>query len=411
MLSGKRVLLAVTGSIAAYKACDLVQRLKDQGCEVRVAMTPEAAQLVHPNSFAALTGHAVLLDAWSGVADGRMDHIAWARWAEVLFIVPASAQVIAQMAHGLADNVVALLALAFAGPVLVAPAMNTVMLHHPAVQANLATLKSRGVVVLPSGEGVLACGETGEGKLLEVASLVAHLRTSLVHRDVPALKGKRVLLSLGHTQEPIDAVRFISNRSSGKTGLALARALWRAGAEVEGVAGIIDQPVATDWQALTQVQTSAQFAEALLTKAISADVIVMAAAIADFTPASPKIGKSKDSKSLQNLELKPSLHILSEIGRMKRADQVLVGFALETDNLLEEAERKMQARKCDLVVVNNPVDRDAHHAGQGFGHDAVLAGIMGQGGMVVPLGLMEKEDLAMQVLLAIDALLSQWEAA
>lgn len=407
MLAGKRILLAVTGSIAAYKACDLVQRLKDQGCEVRVAMTPEAALLVHPNTFAALTGHAVLLDAWSGVADGRMDHISWARWADVLFVAPASAQVIAQLAHGLADNAIALLALAYAGPVVIAPAMNTVMLHHPAVQTNLATLQSRGVVVLPTGEGVLACGETGEGKLLEVASLVAHLRTCLAHRDVPALKGKKVLLSLGHTQEPIDAVRFISNRSSGKTGLALARALWLAGAEVEGVAGVLDQPVATSWQGLTRVTTSSQFAQAMLRKAMSADVIIMSAAIADFTPSHPQQGKTKDSKALQNLELKPSTHILSEMGRTKKTGQILVGFALETENLIAEAQRKMQARNCDLLVVNDPVGAPANGGGQGFNHDSVYAGILGQQGMLLPLGQIEKEALASEVLLAINHLLSR----
>ncbi len=398
MLRGKRVLVGVTGSIAAYKACDLVQRLKDQGAEVRVAMTPEATLLIHPNTFAALTGHAVLTDAWSGVAEGRMDHIAWSRWAEVYLIAPASAQIIGQLAHGLTDNILGLLALAFAGPVFLAPAMNTQMLHHPAVQANLATLKPRGVVVLPTGEGVLACGEVGEGKLLEVNSIVAHLRTCLAHgaESQPAWCGKKVVLTFGHTQESIDDVRFLSNRSSGKTGQALARALWRAGAEVHAIAGVVDAPLAGEYASLTPVKTSLEFQAALQPLAKQADVIIMAAAISDYVPAHPKNGKIKDSKSMLNLELQESPHLLKELGKHKSAGQILVGFALETENPVAEAQRKLVERNCDFVVVNNPVAHDS-----GFGRDEVLAGLISKQGVVLPLAARSKEALASDLLKAI----------
>jgi phosphopantothenoylcysteine decarboxylase / phosphopantothenate---cysteine ligase len=413
MLRGKKILLGVTGSIAAYKACDLIQRLKDEGCDIRVAMTPEATQLVHPNSLAALSGHAVLLDAWSGVADGRMDHISAARWADLFVVAPATAEVIGELAHGLTTTMVSLLALAFAGPVLLAPAMNTQMLHHPAVAANLQLLQTRGVTVLPSGEGVLACGEVGEGKLLEVGALVAHLRSFVAQAGMQLgrLRGKRVLLSLGHTQEPIDAVRFISNRSSGKTGLALARALWLSGAKVDGVVGHLDLPVATQWASLTQVKTSADFAQVLFEKGPQADIVIQSAAIADFVPTPLSQGKSKDSKSLQNLELKPSVHILTELGHRKKPGQILVGFALETENLEAEAQRKMLERHCDFMVVNQPVMTES-----GFGKNEVLAGILAhkpnrkthtQNGShwALSMASVAKEALASALLLALQAAL------
>jgi phosphopantothenoylcysteine decarboxylase / phosphopantothenate---cysteine ligase len=403
MLRGKRVLLGVTGSIAAYKACDLVQRLKEQHCEVRVILTPEATRLVQAETFAALTGQAVLVDTWAGVAEGHMDHIAWARWADCLLIAPATAHILGQLAHGLTDNALSLLALAFTGPVLVAPAMNTQMLHHAAVQANLQTLMSRGVVVLPSGEGVLACGEVGEGKLLEVNSLVAHLRTCLAHpiSPLPHLKGRKVLLSFGHTQEAIDDVRFLSNRSSGKTGQALARAFWRAGAEVHAVVGPLDTPIAGHYASVTRVLSTEEFHQVLTEKAPAADVVVMAAAISDFLPVHRYSGKTKDSKALSNIELKESPHILKELGNAKPPQQVLVGFALETSELLSEASRKLADRHCDWVVVNNPVASDS-----GFGRDEVLAGIVGPQGVRLAVQNIDKEVLAAELLLAVEATLA-----
>jgi len=403
MLRGKRVLVGITGSIAAYKACDLIQRLKENGCEVRVAMTPEAAQLVHPHTLGALSGFSVLTDAWSGVVDGRMDHIAWARWAEVFFIAPATAHTLAELAHGLTSHILSLLALVFTGRVIVAPAMNTQMLHHPATQANLRTLADRGVVILPTGEGTLACGEVGEGKLLAVNSLVAHLKTCLSQPSspLPHLRGKKVLLALGHTRESIDDVRFISNRSSGKTGFALARALWLAGAEVHAIIGHVDEAISGEYASVVGVSSSQDFQREALQKAPAMDVIILSAAIADFTPTQPKSGKIKDSKALKNIELSESPHILAELGKRKSKSQILVGFALETENLLEEASRKLRARNCDWVIVNNPVsERD------GFGKDDVMAGILGLQGLYLPLQTLSKEALASHVLAALETSLS-----
>jgi phosphopantothenoylcysteine decarboxylase/phosphopantothenate--cysteine ligase len=253
--------------------------------------------------------------------------------------------------------------------------MNSVMLNAPAVQRNLDLLRKKGDTILPTGEGVLACGEVGHGKLLDVAHIIAYLKSHRALKTAAsALAGRKVLISLGHTKEKWDDVRFISNRSSGKTGLALARAFQLAGAQVEVVAGATEETPSPGLVAAL-VESSADFRKEMLSRQASADVVIMAAAIADFTPVQPKKGKVKDSKSLARIDLKPFPNILKELGERKKPGQVLVGFALETENALAYGRAKMEERNCDLLVVNNPV-----FASSGFGKGKVQASLLTRGG-------------------------------
>jgi phosphopantothenoylcysteine decarboxylase/phosphopantothenate--cysteine ligase len=396
-LEGKHILIGVSGSISAYKACDLVQRLKDEGATVRVIMTPSAAKLIHPNTFAALTGWRVPVDGWSGVESGAMDHIDLARWADIYLLAPCTAHTLAEFAQGLTGSLLSLIYLVFAGNAYIAPAMNSVMLKAPATQRNLRILEDKGDVILPTGEGVLACGEEGHGKLLDVSHIIAYLKT---HRALPgndrALAGKRVLISLGHTREKWDDVRFLSNRSSGKTGLALARAFHLSGARVTVVAGNTDEAVTPGFPAV-RAETSEDFRREMLERQAEADVIVMAAAIADFVPAQIHSGKQKDSRSLGRMELKPFPNILHELGQRKKPGQILVGFALETADPIRHAEAKMRERNCDLMVVNNPVSAET-----GFGRGRVLAAVL-DGRSAHPLSEWDKDDLAAAVVAAVAA--------
>jgi len=383
-LKDKSVLLGVTGSISAYKACDLVQRLKDEGAQVRVIMTHSATQLVHPNSFAALTGYKVSSDTFSGADSGAMEHIDLARWADIFLIAPCSAHTLGEFAQGLTGSLLSLVYLVYDRQVFIAPAMNSVMLAAPAVKRNMALLQAKGDVVLPTGVGVLACGEIGHGKLLDVAHIIAYVKTHLALKTITAaegkgffaVKGKKVLLSLGHTQEKWDDVRYLSNRSSGKTGLAFARALQSAGADVHVVVGVVEEAVPPGMK-VTRVESSADFQREMLAGQTGADVVIMAAAIADFVPAQVHAGKQKDSRSLESLELRPFPNILAELGQRKPPGQILVGFALETSNAIAHAEAKMVERNCDLMVVNNPVATT-----MGFGKDRVLAAILNRGDKV-----------------------------
>lgn len=404
MLHGKKILVGVTGSIAAYKACDLVQRLKERGAEVRVAMTRDAARFVHENAFAALTGHPVLTDAWEGVARGSIPHIEAARWADLFVIAPCTAHTLAELSLGLTGSPVTMTALAYGGPLAVAPAMNTVMLASAPVREYLARLEARGVHVLPTLGGTLACGEVGDGKLTTPEEIAAY--TDLILEfggSLPDLRGKRVVISGGHTEEPLDGVRFIANRSSGKTALAIARAARLCGAEVRLVLGRAEEPE-PNGIALERARTSADFRSALLGAQPSADALVMAAAIADFVPAAGREdGKWKDSRALKTLELAPFPSILEELGRAKPEGQTLVGFSLETDGALARGAEKMKSRGCDLMVVNTPLAA----AGEGFGEDRVTAAILpAESGEAAELRPLSKAALAVALLRRVAARLA-----
>jgi phosphopantothenoylcysteine decarboxylase/phosphopantothenate--cysteine ligase len=381
MLQDKHILVGVTGSIAAYKACDLVQRLKEKGAAVRVVMTHSATKIIHPHALAALSGHPVLIDAWDGLlkgGQGAMPHIDAARWADLFVVAPCTAHTLAELSLGLTGSALSMTALAYSGPLAIAPAMNTVMLTSAPVREHLNRLQARGVHVLPTLDGNLACGETGEGKLTTPEEITSYAELILAGEGLgdrpPRLQGKTVLISGGHTEEPLDGVRFLSNRSSGKTAIALARAFRLAGADVHLVLGRAAEP-APNGLALTRVRTSEEFHAVLTASAQTADAVIMAAAIADFIPVIPLDkagGKWKGAREKKTLELQPAVNILEALGRAKRAGQVLTGFALETENALAHGLEKMKARNCDLMVVNTPLSQP----GMGFGQDAVEAAVL-----------------------------------
>ncbi len=415
-LKNRKILLGVTGSIAAYKACDLVQRLKEKGAAVRVVMTHSATRVVHPNTFAALTGAPVLIDTWDGVAQGAMPHIEAARWADLFLIAPCTAHTLAELSYGLTGSAVSMTALAYRGPLAVAPAMNSVMLDAAPVREHLDRLTTRGVHVLPTLNGNLACGEVGEGKLTTPEELAAYAEMILAFDDaLPDLTGKQVLISGGHTEEPLDGVRFLSNRSSGKTAIAIARAFRLAGADVHLVLGSAEE-AEPNGMMLTSVRTSAEFRAALLAAQRTADGIVMAAAIADFVPEAPSaLEKWKASREMKSLALTPTPNILEELGKGKPKGQVLVGFALESIDARARALEKMTTRHCDLMVVNKPLGR----AGTGFGQDTVQAAILSphDGSDDADLRLLGKDELAVNLVRRVSALWSStttksaWSAA
>jgi phosphopantothenoylcysteine decarboxylase / phosphopantothenate---cysteine ligase len=366
-LSGARVLLGVSGGIAAYKAAELARELQRAGAEVQPLLTEAAEQMVTRATFAALTGRRVPASLWDDPA--AVEHVALARWGQVLVVAPATAHTLARLAAGLADDLLTNVALAFAGPVVVAPAMHTEMWEHPATRANLETLTGRGVRVVPPASGPLTSGDVGPGRLAELDDLVAGVAAALGspgdHPPGPGrtLAGTRVLVSLGGTREPLDPVRYLGNRSSGRMGAAIVAEALRRGAEVTAVAAAttVDPPAGAR---LVRVETAQQLYDAVLAEADAQDVLVMAAAVADFRPKRVAEGKLKKDQGVPDMVLEPTPDTLAELGRRRRPDQVLVGFAAETGDHLAGARRKLEAKRLDLVVLNHV--EGAHSA---FGAD------------------------------------------
>ena len=359
MLDGKRIVLGVTGGIAAYKACELVSRLKKAGAEVRVVLTEHACKFVPPLSFEALSGNPAHVDTFAP-RDG-MEHIALAKWANLFVIAPATANIIAKLTCGLGDDLLSTTALAMTCPVLLAPAMNADMYRHPATQANLETLKRRGVHLVGPEAGRLACGDDDIGRMSEPSKIVEAIDALLnPRRD---FEGVRVLVTAGPTVERIDPVRFITNRSTGKMGYAIAEAARDRGADVALVSGpvTLKKPAGVD---VIDIESSADLCEAVLSRGDWADVVIQAAAPADFTPARFADHKIKKTGAGMVLELKNTTDIAAELGRRKRPGQVLVAFAAETDDVLQNARGKLDKKNADLVVANDVSRKDA-----GFGVD------------------------------------------
>lgn len=348
-----RVVLGVSGGIAAYKAPELVRRLQDAGAEVRVILTPNAARFVSPLSLAAVSNHGVILDQWGDSGHGGVDHIELARWAELLLIAPATANILAKLATGIADDALSTYALAHRGRLLVAPAMNTFMLQHPTVQENLARLKARDVDVMEPDKGLLACGDEGAGRMPDVPVIVQRVQSHFAARD---LEGRNVLVTAGPTREAIDPVRYISNRSSGKMGYALADAAARRGARVTLVSGPTSLTVPPNVE-LVQVTTAAEMRDAVLQRASSQQLVIKAAAVADFAAADvadQKIKKQEGSDTL-TLTLTKTPDILAELGRLEPRPFV-VAFAAETTNVEQHAREKLVRKNADLIVANDVAD-------------------------------------------------------
>jgi len=349
------VALGVGGGIAAYKAAELARALMERGFSVQVVMTRSAEEFVRPLTFAALTGRKVITGLFSAASaedtlSSAIEHIRVAQENQILVIAPATADLLAKLAHGLADDILTTTYLAFTGPVVLAPAMNTNMWNHPATQENLRSLRSRGHVIVEPDEGILACGMVGPGRLAEpevIAQAVASVAVASSKRD---LEGETVLITAGPTQEPLDPVRYITNRSSGKMGYALAEAAAERGARVILVSG----PVALAAPArveLIPVRTAVEMRQAVMDRLEQATVVIKAAAVADYHRANPPKQKVKKTAARLSLDLDPTPDILAEVGR-KKGDRLLIGFAAETENLIEEARRKMQSKNCDMVVAN-----------------------------------------------------------
>jgi phosphopantothenoylcysteine decarboxylase/phosphopantothenate--cysteine ligase len=382
LMENRRILLGVTGGIAAYKSADLVRRLRDAGAEVRVVMTRGAQAFVTPLTFQAVSGNPVHTDLLDEQAEAGMGHIELARWADRVLVAPATANFMARLAHGLADDLLSTLCLATSAPVLLAPAMNQQMWAHEATRSNCKILQSRGVQLLGPDSGSQACGETGAGRMVEPASLVEAVMGS----DPAVLQGYHVLISAGPTYEDIDPVRYVGNRSSGRMGFAVAEAARAAGARVSLVAGPVDlaTPEGVD---RTDVRSASEMQKAVLGLAATADVFISVAAVADYTPASPAAQKIKKGLPKQKLELVSTPDILAEVAALDDGPMT-VGFAAETENLREHALGKLSSKGLDMIAANR-----VGLAGTGFeSEDNEIDLLTPQG--EIPLGRGSKRELA-----------------
>jgi len=390
-----RVVVGVSGGIAAYKAAELVRALERQAVEVHVVMTAAAQRFVQPLTFAALTGHKVFTSLWDEINSGDpaaeqngIDHIAEAQWADALVVAPATANTLAKFAHGIADDFLSTLYLATTAPVLVAPAMNVNMWNHPATQANVATLLDRGVRIVEPGTGELACGMTGEGRMAEPEAIAAAVLGVLGRRN--DLAGEVVLVTAGGTREALDPVRFIGNRSSGKMGYALAEAARGRGAKVilvSGPTGLHAPPRCE----VVKVTTADEMRNAVLARMNEATLVIKAAAVADYRPVAVSAQKLKRTGPM-TLELAPTEDILAEVVRRRRPGQLIVGFAAETENRMENGRAKLLKKGADAIVVNEVT-------GDGVGIDSdTNAATFLTAATAVEMPQMPKRELADRIL-------------
>ncbi|MCS7024997.1 MAG: bifunctional phosphopantothenoylcysteine decarboxylase/phosphopantothenate--cysteine ligase CoaBC [Bryobacteraceae bacterium] len=385
-----KIALGVGGGIAAYKAAEIARALMERGAAVEVILTAAAEEFVRPLTFAALTSRKVITSLFASssaedVLSSSVEHIRVAQENDVLLVAPATADLMAKFAHGLADDFLSTLYLAFTGRVILAPAMNTNMWNHPATQANVATLAARGHVILPPDSGPLACGTVGPGRLPDPVR-IAEATIDLANRRRD-LEGETILITAGPTQEPIDPVRFISNRSSGKMGYALAAAAAARGARVILISGPVelDPPYGVE---LVRVVTALEMHEAVMKHLAESTIIVKAAAVADYHIAKPPLQKIKKTMARMSLELDPTPDILAEVGR-KKGDRLLIGFAAETSNLVEEGRRKLETKNCDMVVANL-----INLEGTGFGAEENEVTLVMRTGEVAPLARLSKREVA-----------------
>ena len=353
-LQHRRIVLGVSGGIAAYKAPDLVRRLRERGAEVQVVMTAGAQRFVTPTTFQAVAGREVRAELWDPAAEAAMGHIELARWADLILLAPATADLVARLSAGRADDLLTTLVLATEAKVALAPAMNRLMWSHPATQANITILRHRGVEVLGPGRGEQACGETGDGRMLEPLEIVAGVERLLPNAEGAALAGKRVLITAGPTRERLDPVRYISNRSSGKMGFALAEAARAAGAEVTLVAGPVHLPTPNGVKRI-DVESAAQMHEAVDDAVGTADVFIGTAAVADYRPAVVAERKIKKSGERVEIVLERTPDILASVAARAQRPFV-VGFAAETHDVENYARGKLESKNLDLIAANEVGD-------------------------------------------------------
>ncbi|MEA2972105.1 MAG: phosphopantothenoylcysteine decarboxylase / phosphopantothenate---cysteine ligase [Actinomycetota bacterium] len=396
-LGGARVLLGVCGSIAAYKAVEVCRRLVDAGAHVVPVMTADAERFVGAVTLSALASEPVRTSLWtsSGADDGPVPHIALARSVDVILVAPATARFLGAYAAGIADDLLVNILLATTAPVVVCPAMHTEMWEHPATRANVALLRQRGAHVVEPATGRLAGGDEGAGRLPDPEPILAAVAAALAGRSRsaagPDLAGRRVLVTAGGTREPVDAVRFLGNRSSGKQGEAVAVEAAARGASVVLVTAAGDRPSPPGVE-VVRVDTAAEMEAEVRARALSADAVVMAAAVADFRPKAAADGKLRKDEGVPDVVLEPTADILAALGRARRPGQVLVGFAAETGDPRPRAREKLRAKGVDAIVAN-----DVTAPGAGFGHDTNAVVIIEDDGREVEIGLTSKQEVARAV--------------
>ena len=388
-MKNKCIVVGVTAGIAAYKICQLVSSLKKQGNEVHVIMTKEAEKFVTPLTFQTLSNQKVITDMFTVDYTPDVHHISLAKKADLFIVAPATANIIAKLAHGLADDMLTTTFLAATCPKLIVPAMNTNMLNNPITQDNIATCKKYGMHIMCSGAGYLACGDVGAGRLPEPEKIEDAI-ASLIETD-RYLNGRHVVITAGATQEEIDPVRYITNHSTGKMGYALAKEARNAGARVTLISGKtnLPKPYGVD---VVNVTSAADMAKSVIDNFEKADVVIMSAAVADYTPIEKAEQKIKKTDGDLSIVLKRTQDILLTIGQKKREDQIVIGFAMETENLLENAAKKLQEKNANYIIANS-----IREPGAGFGVDTNIVKIISPTS-VEDLGLLSKDETAKEIL-------------
>ena len=389
MLSRREIVLGVTGGIAAYKAAEFVRLLVKEEANVHVVMTRNAQAFVTPLTFQTLTGNSVVTDLFTLIEDKKIGHIALADLAELIVILPASANIIGKIANGIADDFLSTMVMASKAPVLFAPSMNVNMWENKVLQKNVQRLVELGYHFIEPGEGELACHWYGKGRLAELSEVMERVEDLLSPKD---LKGEKILITGGPTQEPIDPVRFLTNRSSGKMGYALARVAKRRGAEVILVTGPTSLSIPRRDIKVFPVRTAEEMREAVLAHMGGCSVVIKAAAVSDYRPKEVSQKKLKKAESYSSLELEKTRDILEEVGKRK-GDRILVGFAAETEDLVANARKKLTEKNLDFIVVN-----DVTKPGAGFGLDTNQVKLLYPSGEVKDLPLMSKEELSQIIL-------------
>ncbi len=388
MVAGKHIVLGVTGSIAAYKIASLASMLVKQKADVTVIMTPNATNFINPITFESLTGNKCLVDTFDRNFEFQVEHVSLAKQTDAFLVAPASANVIAKAAHGIADDMLTTTLLSCTCPKLFAPAMNTRMYQNPVVQDNMKTLARYGMEVITPASGYLACGDTGEGKMPEPEVLYEYLAKALTPKD---MAGKKVLVTAGPTQEKMDPVRYISNHSTGKMGYAVARCAMMRGAEVTLVSGKVDiqPPMGVR---IVPVVSAADMAKAVKEAANEQDIIVKAAAVADYRPCVIADEKLKKKDEEMSVELERTEDILAYLGAHRRDGQFLCGFSMETEHMLENSRAKLEKKNIDMIVANN-----LKQEGAGFGTDTNVVTLLTKD-ETVELPMMSKEEVAERLL-------------
>ena len=388
-LENKNILIGVTGGIAAYKVVEVASRLKKLGANVKVVMTKSATEFVSPRTFQEITKNAVCVEMFGDAANFNVAHISLANFADLILVAPATANFLAKAAHGIADDLLTTTILAATAPKIFAPSMNTNMLENPATQENLKILEKRGIKILDAAEGELACGISGKGRLPEPEQICEEILKFFSTKKI--LSGKKILVTAGGTLEPIDPVRYIGNRSSGKMGFEIAKAAENLGAEVILICGNSQLEPPKNLKFI-KVESALEMREKVLSEFDSADAVIMSAAVADYRVKNISPQKIKKSEENLTLELVKNPDILKELGTLK-TKQILIGFAAETENLIDYAKKKLVEKNLDFIVANNVTVK-----GAGFGTDTNIASIISRSGEIENFSLMSKAELAEKII-------------